>query len=146
MRSVIVLYVAFCSLLAGCTVNPQTGQRELSNTGKAALVVVVGEVTDRYVDGSSDGERTVRNIANVAQRLQDVTDAVTITELRARIDVEVAALDLSDLDRRSAQRWLGLLEGVLRDSIGKDDLDADAYIKVGEFVGLILSALPPPPV
>lgn len=130
-------------LLAGCKVNPDTGQSEISETGKATLAVLAGELTDRYLAESPDRARSIANIRGIAVRLQAVTDVVTITDLRARLDVEVAKLNLSDLDRRSVNRFLPLLEAVLRDYIGRDELDSKALVRVNEFLNLILLALPP---
>lgn len=129
-------------LLTGCVTTPD-GRHELSATGKASLAVLAGELTDRYLAESPDRARSVSNIRNVAVRLQAVTDAVTVTDLRARLDAEVAKLGLSNLDRRSVNRFLPLLEALLRDYIGRDELDSQALVRVNEFLNLILLALPP---
>lgn len=129
--------------LSGCKVNPDTGEKELTATGKAGIAVLAGELADRYVAESTDRARSIANIRDIATRLQNVTDVVSVTDLRARIDTEVAKLNLSDVDRRSVNRFLPLLQAMLTDYIGSDRIDSKQLVRVNEFLRLILLALPP---
>lgn len=140
MKFIVSLLAALS--LVGCSVNPTTGQQELSGTGKAAIVAFTGEFVDRYLAESPDRAKSIANIRDVAVRLQNVTDAVTVSELRARLDVEVAKLDISDINKRSLKRWSPILEGLLQDYVGSGQLDANAYVRVNEFLNLIVAALP----
>lgn len=138
----VLVAIAAAVLLSGCVTNPQTGEQQMSNTGKAAIVALAGEFADRYIAEAPDKASRIQNIRTVAALLQNVTDAVTVSELRARVDDEVAKLGLSEVNLRSWQRWGPVFEGLLQDYIGSDRLDATAYVQVNDFLTLIVASLP----
>lgn len=141
---VTILYVAFCSI-SGCVTTPEGG-RELSATGKVALQEVTAIAVRRAIDDSPRAQEKAANIRAVAARLAAVTDVTTIGELKLVVSAEVDALGLNPVDRADAQSLLNIFAALLADYIGKDEIDADALVRVNEFVSLILAALPPSPV
>jgi hypothetical protein len=136
----IVLMMAVSAILAGCGSNPGV---ELSNTTKVVLQEVVTIGVRRALNTPRAAEKAA-NIRAVAVRLQSVATATTVAELKAVVGQEVDSLGLAPIDRADAQSLINVLGALLVDYIGQEKLDSAAQVKVGEFLGLVVAALPPP--
>src|ERR1700754_3296977 len=132
-------------LMAGCaTPGVGGGHRPSAETQKVILQQVLGLVVDHFVAESPRARERVERVREVAVRLSLVTGVTTIDDLRAAVDSEVAKLNLTSLEQKDAQRFLEILEAVLRDYVGQEKLDAQGLVKVNDFVQWVIAAWPPP--
>jgi hypothetical protein len=113
----------------------------LSPTGQVALQEVTAIAVRRAVTDSPRAAEKVANIRAVANQLLTITSITSVSQLRAQVDAEVAKLNLSPVDAQDAKSLLNIFEALLRERIG-EEINADALVKVNEFVGYILAALP----
>jgi hypothetical protein len=122
--------------VAGCASTP-------SATTQIALQEVTAIAVRRAVSDNPRAAEKVANIRAIATQLLTVTSVATVSDLRALVDVEVAKLNLNPIDAADAKSLLNIFQALLTERLGKDEIDADALVKVNEFVGYILAALPP---
>jgi hypothetical protein len=127
--------VILAALVAGCSSNP------VSPTTQVALQEVTAIAVRRAVADSPRAAEKVANIRAIAAQLLTVTSITTVTDLRAVVDAEVAKLHLSPVDAADARSLLNIFEALLRERIG-EEINADSLVRVNEFVGYILAALP----
>lgn len=132
-------------LLAGCAVGPG-GHGPSPATQKVLLQQGIGLAVDHFLVDSPKTQERVARVRGVAERLANVTGVTTVTDLRAAVDAEVKKLNLSVLEQKDAQRFLEIMEAVLRDYVGGEQLDAQGLVKVNDVVQWILVALPLAPV
>jgi predicted small secreted protein len=146
-RSIIASFalLACAGLLSGCQTAPGGDGQQLSETGKVALQEVAAIAVRRAVLESPRAQEKAANIRAIAGRLQAVTSVTSVTQLRAAVELEIDGLGLNPIDRADAQSLLNIFAALLREQLGKDDLDADALVKVNDFLGMIVRALPAAP-
>lgn len=135
MKFIVSLLAALS--LVGCSVNPN-----VSVTTKVALQEIAIIAVRRAVNESPRAAEKARNIRDVAVRLQSVSTIASVTDLRAVVEVEVAKLNLNPIDKADANSLLNIFEALLREKIGKDEIDSTALVQVNEFLNLIVAALP----
>lgn len=132
------LFVAFC-LLTACATN-----RELSPSGKVLLQEAASIAVRRALIDSPRRAEKAQNIRDIAARLQNVTEQTTVSGLRAAVEQEIMKLNLEPIDHADAVSLLNICAALVADYIGRDELDADALVRVNEFIGYLVAALPPP--
>lgn len=129
----------FCS---GCVSTPDSGQ-QLSESGKVALGATARIAVRHYVqDHPGRAGEIVVNIRDVASLLSSVTEDTTVSGLRVVVEAELATRVTDPLDRQDAHDLLDVFEALLREQIGKDEIDSASLVQVNEFASMILAALP----
>jgi hypothetical protein len=123
-------------LTLGCASNP------VSPTTQIALQEVTAIAVRRAVADSPRAAEKIANIRAVAAQLAAVTSITTVAELRTVVDAEVAKLGLNAVDAADAKSLLNILQALLTERIGTD-INADALVRVNEFVAMVVAALPP---
>lgn len=141
MRSILPAYLAYL-ILAGCVTTPDGGH-QLSETGKVALQEVASIAVRRSLSTSPRAAEKAQNIREIAVRLQSITEVTSVSDLRAAVEKEVNALGLNPVDRADAQSLLNIFHALLLDYVGRNELDADALVRVNEFITMVVNALPP---
>lgn len=143
MRSLIPLYVAFL-ILAGCGTTPE-GQ-QISETGKVAIQATARIAVRHYVDGHPGrSAEIVANVRDVAALLAGATGNATVSGLRVVVEAEIVRRVTDSRDLQDAHDLLDVFEALLREQIGKDEIDSQALIRVSEFADMIVKALPAAP-
>lgn len=137
MKFIVTLLAALS--LVGCGSNPSV---ELSATTKVALQEVAAIAVRRAVTSSPRAAEKAQNIRNVAVALQSVTSITSVSDLRVVVDAEIAKLGLSPVDKADANSLLNIFEALLKEKLGKDEIDSTALVTVNEFVSIIVAALP----
>lgn len=142
MRTLILAAVAALTL-SGCVTNPAGGQ-ELSESGKVLLTTTTRIAVRHYVqDHVARSSEIVANIRGVATVLAGITKDTTVSGLRDVVQTELDKRVTNPLDLRDAHDLLDVFEALLREKIGKDEIDSAALVQVNEFAQMIVSALPP---
>lgn len=127
--------------IGGCVTTPQ-GQ-ELSPAGKVLLQESAGIAVRRYLRDRPNAQARVNNIREIVTKVQAVTEAVTIADLKAVVVREISARVTNDLDRADALALVNVLYVVLLERVGEDRLDVKALVRVNEVLSYVLAALPP---
>jgi hypothetical protein len=137
MKTKLVSSLILAAILAGCASNP------VSPTTQIALQEVTAIAVRRAVADSPRAAEKIANIRAVAAQLAAVTSITTVAELRTVVDAEVAKLNLDPVDAADAKSLLNIFQALLTERIGGNDINADALMKVNEFVAMVVAALPP---
>ena len=131
----------FLILLAGCVTTPE-GQ-QISETGKVAIQATARIAVRHYLDDHAGrSAEIVANVRDVAAVLAGVTQNATVSGLRNVVEVELVRRITDARDLQDAHDLLDVFEALLRQQIGKDEIDSEALIRVNEFASMIVAALP----
>jgi len=133
-----------CATLAGCVTNPATGERELTESGKAALQEVAALAIARYVEQSDGGAVQVERLRSALEELEALPDLTTVDGLHALIQARIDQKVEDPFDRAQLTRLNTLIAAMLTDSVGRDLLDPAAAVRVREFLAYLAAVLPPP--
>ena len=139
MRKLLVLPLLL--ILAACQTTP-TGAHHLTPAGKIALQEASGIAVRRYLRDRPGQLDRVANIRAIAMQLQSATTVVSISGLKDLAAAEVTKRVSDPLDRADALSLLNVFHAVLLEQIGKDEIDSEALVRVNEFLGYIVAALP----
>lgn len=140
-----VLAAAVAAILAGCAANPDTGRRELTPVGRVALQEGLSIAVRQFVGTNEKGAQRAAKIRAYAGRLYGATSYTTVTDIRKAVDAELAKASMDPLERADWQSFLNIAEAVLREQIGRDEIDSEALVRVNDYLAMIVAALPPPP-
>ncbi len=142
-------WTVLCALLlaglaAGCAINPVTGERELTETGKAALQEVAALAVERYVQSSDGGAVQVERLRLALDELQTLPDITTVDGLHALMQMRIDQRVSDPFDRQQLTRLNNLIAALLIDTVGRDVLDPEAAVRVRDFLGYLSAVLPAP--
>lgn len=136
----LIVLACIAVLTIGCA--STQGSQHLSATGRVALQEVTAIAVRRAVTESPRSAEKARNIREIAVMLQESTSFTTVAELRTAVDAEVAKLSLNPVDQADANSLLNIFEALLVERLGTNEIDSEALVRVNEFLGMIVSALP----
>ena len=132
-----------CLILCGC-VTTTDGQSRLSPEGQIALETSVRIAVRHAIADSPRAQEKVQHIRAIVARVQAVTSAEsTLAALKEEVKNEIGKLELSPLDKQDAMDLIELFAVALEARLGPDKIQAEGLVKINEFLGLILTALPP---
>lgn len=135
------IVAAAATLLAGCVTTP-TGEKQVSEEGKAALEIAA-RIGMRHFLADERAVEKIHNIREVVAQLQALTNAEsTLAGLTALVSTEIEKLNISPIDKADAQDLLTLLSRALEAQLGPDALNSEGVVKVNEFLKLVLSVIP----
>lgn len=137
----VMIVIATLVGLSGCVTNRATGKQELTATGKVALQEIAGLAIERGVRNSPRAAEISARIRKVAVELQGMTEEVTVAELKARLQKRINKLE-DPYDRSDLTRVLNIASALITDYVGQGKLDSAAMVKVNEYVGYLVAALP----
>lgn len=142
MLSKIIVLLAV-ALLAGCSVNQSTGGQQLDESGKVILETTARIAFRHYVaDHAERSGEIVANVRAIAATLATVTENASVSGLRSVVQTELDKRISNPLDLQDAHDLLDVFEALLREKIGKDEIDSAALVQVNEFADMLVRALP----
>lgn len=128
-------------LLSACATNPD-GSRELTATSKIALQEVAAIVVSRHFRESPRAAEHAQKIRAVLTDIAQLPDVTTVAGLRQIVQARIDERVTDQYDREDYTRLLNILSAVLSDYVGSGQLDAQARVKVTEFLGDVAAAIP----
>ena len=137
------LAVLSMCLLAACTTTPD-GQNRLTPAGQVAVETAVRIAVRHAIADSPRATEKAQNVRTIVARLQAVVSAEsTLAALEAEVGAEIDKLGLSPVDQADAHDLLALFGAALEGQLGPDQIKGEGWIKVNDFLLLILASLPP---
>lgn len=143
MRTIIIAAAAVIAL-AGCASTPDGEQRhQLSETGKAAIQATAQIAARNYLR-NHPGRATeiAANIRAAAAELRNATSYATVSALRVAVELELTKRIGNEWDLEDAKSLLDVFEPLLREQIGKNEIDSEALVRINDFADMIVRALP----
>lgn len=137
MRKLIVLPIFL--ILSACTTNPNTGEQQLTEGGKAALKETAVLIVERHF--REHPSTKVERVRKVLVELQQVPDITTVDNLRASLQTRIDKLE-DPYDRSDFTHMLNILTPLLKDYVGKGELAPEAVVRVRDFLSYLAAALP----
>lgn len=141
LRKILPLLVS-AILTVGCATQPD-GSSGLTPEGQIALETSVKIAVRHLVADSPRGAEKAANVRAIVARLQGVLTAEsTLGALKDEVKVELAKLHLAPVDLADANDLLDLFTVSLEARLGPDALKSEGVVRVSQFLGLVLAALP----
>lgn len=126
-------------ILSACTTNPNIGEQQLTEGGKAALRETAALIVERHF--REHPSTKVERVRAVLVELQQLPDITTVDNLRASLQTRIDKLD-DPYDRSDFTHMLNILAPLLKDYIGSGQLAPDAVVQVRDFLAYLAAALP----
>lgn len=131
-----------CLFLCACTTTPD-GDSRLSPEGQLALETSVRIAVRHAVADSPRALEKAQNIRQIVVRLQGIVSAdSTLGALEAVVQEEITKLNLSPVDEADARDLVALFGAALEARLGEQKLSSEGWVRVNDFLSLVLSALP----